>query len=332
MFQPRTPLKTMAHRAMLGSLTAAIAAAALAAPAAHGDDLSWGTNPGGDEARSSFSYELDPGEQARDSFEITNYGTEEISLAVYPADGTTSSNGSLELSEHTEAATTVGAWIEVADPEVTLGPGEASSIDFLVEIPEDAAPGDYLGGLVSSYVDTSAGTVVVDRRLATQLAVRVGGESSVSLNVSGAKGQAPIAWNPFAPVNAVVGATLGNEGNLRARGDYTITVSGPFGLGSTSQTFEADELLPGSTVAIEQQLPGLWPLLWQEVDVTMNAEGIDSLPAGTSKATATFWTLPAGWLLILTAVVAAAVIVGVRRARGWEDADETEEPPLVQEK
>lgn len=329
MLQPYTTRKNWGRRASIGVLAAALAAA-LAAPAAHGDDLTWGINPGGDAERSSFTYDLDPGEQVRDSFEITNYGTEEISLAVYPADGATSSNGSLELSERTDAATAVGAWIEVTEPEVVLGPGENISVEFTVEIPSDTAPGDYLGGMVSSYIDASEGTVVVDRRLATQLAVRVGGEGSVSLNVSEAKGQAPIAWNPFAPVDAIVGATLSNEGNLRARGSYTITVSGPFGVGSTSQVFEAGELLPGSAVTIEQQIPGLWPMLWQEVEVTMNAEGIDSLPAGTTTASATFWSIPAGWMLLLVAVVVAAVIVGVRRARGWETEDELEEPATAE--
>ncbi|TFH54575.1 WxL protein peptidoglycan domain-containing protein [Glutamicibacter arilaitensis] len=329
MFQQYATRKNLRHRATISVLAVAIATA-LTAPAAHGDDLSWGTNPGGTETRSSFAYDLEPGEQARDSFEITNYGTEEISLAVYPADGATTSNGSLELSERTDLATAVGAWIEVDQAEVALGPGEKTSVEFTVEIPTDAAPGDYLGGMVSSYIDTSAGTVVVDRRLATQLAVRVGGEGAVKLNVSAASAQAPIAWNPFEPVDAIVGATVANEGNLRARGSYTITASGPFGWGSTSSEYQLDELLPGSIVAIEQQLPGLWPLLWQQVEVRVNAEDIDSLPAGFSTASTTFWSIPAGWILLLVAVIAASILLGVRRSRRWEADDELEEPVAVE--
>lgn len=326
MLQPHPTRKSMGYRAATGALVALLSVAPLAAPAAHGDELSWGTNPGGEKARSSFSYDLDPGEHVEDSFEITNYGTEEISLKVYPADGATSSNGSLELSENTDAASAIGAWIKVAEPEVSLAPGEKTSVDFIVEIPQDTAPGDYLGGMVSSYMDSSAGTVAVDRRLATQLAVRVGGEGTVNLNVSDVSAHASIAWNPFAPVDAVVGATLANEGNLRARGSYTIAISGLFGWGSTAQTFEVEELLPGANVAIEQKMPGLWPLLWQKVEVTMNAEGIDSMPAGTTTATGTFWSIPAGWILLLTAVIAAAVIIGVRRTRDWDYEEELEEP------
>lgn len=326
MLQPYSTRNSVGPRATIGALAALLSAATLAAGAAHGDELSWGTNPGGETARSSFSYDLDPGEHVEDSFEITNYGTEEISLSVYPADGATSSNGSLELSENTDSASAIGSWIHVAEPEVSLAPGEKTSVSFTIDIPEDTAPGDYLGGMVSSYMDSSAGTVAVDRRLATQLAVRVGGEGAVSLNVSGIKAHAPIAWNPFASVEAIVGATMANEGNLRARGSYTVTISGPFGWGSTAQTFEVEELLPGANVTIEQRIPGIWPLLWQQVEVTMNAEGIDSIPAGTTTATGTFWSIPAGWILLLAAVIAAAIIIGVRRTRDWEDEDEMEEP------
>lgn len=322
MSQLHHTVKPLALR--VGALAAAtiLATAMLAAPSASAEDLSWGINPGGQEQRSSFAYELEPGQSAQDSFEITNYGTAPISLAVYPADGTTSSSGSLELSASGEPAEAIGSWIKVKAPTVNLAAGEETSVDFSIEIPKDAAPGDYVGGMVSSHIDAAAGTVAVDRRLATQLAIRVGGEGTVNLALSQVSATAPIAWNPFAPVDATVDLTLANGGNLRARGSYTIRISGIFGLASTTRTYTAEELLPGSTVRLQQQVPGLWPLLWQKVEVTMDTEGVDSLPAGTTTSSATFWSVPAGGVILLLLLVAAAITIAVRRNRAWDYAEE----------
>lgn len=313
-------------RLTVGALCAVmIAAGALALPAAQADEISWGINPGGDEERSSFSYELEAGQSLEDSFEITNYGTTPLDLSVYGADGLTSPNGALELLPATESSSHIGAWISVDSPSLTLAPGEETEVGFTVNIPDEVEPGDYVGGMISSHInDSTASTVAVDQRLATQVAVRIGGEGTTALSVTEASASAPIAWNPLAPVEATVQATLSNEGTLRARGTYTVKISGPFGIAPTTHTFVAEEMLPGSTVHIAQQLPGTWPLLWQQVEVTMDAEGIDSLPAGTSTATATFWTLPAGWILILLLIIGAAIIIGVRRARSWEYEDEAE--------
>lgn len=67
---------------LLGALLAATALVmtTFIASAAQADELSWGISPGGDEPRSSFSYELEPGEVVRDSFDITNFGATEITL------------------------------------------------------------------------------------------------------------------------------------------------------------------------------------------------------------------------------------------------------------
>ncbi|HCM95682.1 MAG TPA: hypothetical protein DIT09_13870 [Glutamicibacter sp.] len=318
------PMSARITAGALGALMLSLGVTAL--PAAQADEISWGINPGGDAERSSFSYELDPGQSLEDSFEITNYGTKPLELSIYGADGLTSANGALELLPASESSIYIGAWIHVDQPSLTLAAGEDAEVGFTLNIPEDVEPGDYVGGMISSYIDSASEyTVTVDQRLATQLAVRVGGEGTTALSVTEASASAPIAWNPFAPVDATVQATVVNEGSLRARGSYTVKISGPFGIAPATHTFLAEELLPGSTVQLEQQVPGFWPLLWQQVEVTMDAEGIDSLPAGSSTATATFWTFPAGWIIILLVVIGAAIILGVRRARSWEYEDEEEE-------
>lgn len=319
-------------RRIMGVIGAAlIVTTFVAVPDARADDISWGINPGGEEQRSSFSYELEPGDSVDDSFQITNYGVKPLELSVYGADGQTSANGALELLPASEPSQAVGAWISVSESKLTLDPGEEADVAFTLSIPEDTAPGDYVGGMISSYIDSSAGTAVaVDQRLATQLALHVGGEGSLVLGMDNIDVSAPIAWNPFAPVSADFAAQVNNEGTLRARGNYTVKISGVFGLGSTTQTVALEEMLPGASVDLTSQVSGLWPLIWQQYEVSMVPEGIDSVAGEPVLASGTLWTFPAGWVGILLLIIIAIVIVAVVRSRRYEyvyeDEDEVEAP------
>lgn len=330
------PKKTRVAR-WRSALAAAMALSAVsltgvAAHAAPADELSWSIKPGGDASRTNFSYELEPGDKRKDSFEVTNLGATEISLAIYAADGITSGSGALDLLPADEPSTVVGAWVKVDQPEITLSPGETGNVDFTLAVPKNTEPGDYVGGLISSYVEASGGsTVVVDRRLATRMNVRVGGEGTVALEVRDASISTTPAWNPFAPVAATVSFTLNNTGTVRARGPYTITMQGPLGIGTTSQTFAADELIPGGSATVVQQLEGTWPLFNLATEVSVVPEGIDGSPGEPSTAGTSEWAVPWGQLVLLLALVIVAVAIGLRRGRYYdedEDEDGADEVPV----
>ncbi len=316
--------------------TMALSAATFTGVAAHAapaDELSWSIKPGGDASRTNFSYELEPGDQRKDSFEVTNLGAQEISLAVYAADGITSGSGALDLLPADEPSTVVGAWVKVDQPQIMLSPGETEIVDFTLAVPKNTEPGDYVGGLISSYVEASGGsTVVVDRRLATRMNVRVGGEGTVALQVQDPSIGTTPAWNPFAPAAATVSFTLKNTGTVRARGPYTITTQGPFGLGATSQTFAADELIPGGSATVVQRIEGIWPLFRLGTEVSVAPEGIDGSPGEPSTAGTAVWAVPWGQLVLLVLLVIVAIAIGLRRGRydgedeGW-DEDEADEVP-----
>ena len=306
--------------AMALSLLSFTGSAAHAAPA---DELSWSIKPGGESSRSNFSYELQAGDKQKDSFEVTNLGATEISLEIYAADGITSSSGALDLLPADEPSTRVGAWVKVDQARITLSPGETENVDFALDVPKNTEPGDYVGGLISSYVEASgSSTVVVDRRLATRMNVRVGGEGTVALEVQDAKTSTATAWNPFAPVATTATFTLKNTGTVRARGPYSITTQGPFGLGATSQTFAADELIPGGSATVAQQIEGIWPLFNLSTEISVAPEGIDGSPGEKSTAQTSELTVPWGQLALLLALVAIAVVVGLRRGRYYDEDEE----------
>lgn len=324
------------HRTRWGAtvLTAALLAflpffgtPAQAAPAT--DELSWSIRPGGGETRTNLNYELEAGDRKKDTFEVTNMGTREISLSIYAADGTTSSSGALDLLTADEPSTAIGAWVKVSDPEITLSPGETDSVDFTLEVPKNTEPGDYVGGLISSYLDTtSSGTVAVDQRLANRVNVRVGGEGTIALETQDLKIDTALAWNPFVPTTATASFTMNNPGTTRARGHYSITTSGPFGWGESTKTFAMDELLPGASVSVAQEISGIWPLISLNTSVAVDPEGIDGSLGTEHVSSISSWAVPWGQLGLLIILITVALIIGLRRGRYYEEElDEDFEVP-----
>ena len=284
--------------------------------AAEGDELSWSVKPGGDLAASNFSYELAAGATQQGTFTITNLGAKAIKLAVYAADGTTSSTGALDLLPAAEASNHLGLWVKVETPEVELFPGAKAEVPFTLTVPVDAEPGDYVGGLVSSYVDSAqGGTVQVDRRLATRMNLKVAGEGTVSLVPSELSVTSGIAWNPFAPISAEAIFIINNDGNVRARGNYNVTTAGPFGWGKRSVKVPLAELIPGGSATTSASIDGIWALGWLTTTVDVSPEGIDATLGETTTTSLGTWAMPWGQLALLVLVVLIAVMVGLRRGR-----------------
>lgn len=326
---------TFQHRALwrkaLATITLAfmgLGALPVVSHAATTDGLSWSVAPGGKEDRTNFTFDLEAGETHKDSFVVTNLGTKEISLAVYAADGITSSTGALDLKSAEEPSEYIGAWVQVKDPVITLGSGEQSKVGFTLQVPENTEPGDYVGGLISSYADTSSGsTVMVDRRLATRMNVHVGGEGKLSLEIKDLAISTGLAWNPFAPVDATVSYTVLNTGTVRARGPQTISTSGPFGIAGTTSEEPGAELIPGGSAERTIVVPGVWPLFNLTGSVKIHSEGIDATPGTEVYATTKTLAVPWGQLCLLILLVGGAIILGVRRGRfeDWEEPEDAED-------
>lgn len=317
------------HRALASVLIAFMGLAALpaASHASTADDLSWSVEPGGKQDRTNFTFDLEAGETLKDSFVVTNLGAKELSLAIYAADGITSSTGALDLKSAEEPSELIGAWVKVKEPVITLGSGEQSTVDFTLQVPENTEPGDYVGGLISSYADTSSGsTVIVDRRLATRMNVHVGGAGNLSLEIKDLKISTGQTWNPFAPANATVSYTVLNTGTIRARGPQTITTSGPFGLASTGTEVPGAELIPGGSAEQEVVVSGVWPLFNLSGSVTIHPEGLDATSGTAVLVETSVLMVPWGQLCLLILVVGGAIFIGIRRGLYEEwDEDESEE-------
>ena len=317
---PRLVALTLAPLLAAAAALIGIPAAASAAT----DDVTWtvrtASNSLGAE-RTNFSYTLNPGAHLDDGIVIANRGTETVELDVYAADGYTTSTGALDLRLVGDSPVGVGKWISVPQGHVSVPAGQTAEVPFAIDIPADATPGDYAGGVVTSLtVADQTANVNVDRRLGIRTGIRVGGDLAPALTLDGVS----VDWDgglvPFLFGVATVHYSLHNAGNVSLSADDTDAVAGPFGWGEVDATpgEPAPVLLPGESWQRDVRVPAVaaMGLVWASVtaiptvtDASGSTTDLDSV-----TASAMGWAVP--WpILVVLLLIVAAVILGPRWLR-----------------
>ncbi|MBW0252706.1 DUF916 domain-containing protein [Cellulomonas sp. PS-H5] len=302
---------------------------AAADPAAASTQVTWGVRPADTvhgAARPNFAYSLPPGGTLADALVVTNKGDAPLALDVYAADGFLTADGTLDVLGAGEESTALGAWVQVETPEIVLEPGAAAEVPFTLTVPEDAQPGDYAAGIVSSLLVENAAGVSVDRRLGSRVHLRVQGDLAPALAVSGLRVDYDAGGNPVAPGAATVTFTVTNTGNSRVAPTEQVQVAGLFGLGrARAAAVDVPELIPGASVQRSVRVDGVWPLVRTTATIALGGEVValpgaaaaDAAPAVPGvTASAAAWAVPwalIGALALVVALVALRVLAGRRR-------------------
>ncbi|HEY6888934.1 MAG TPA: DUF916 domain-containing protein, partial [Solirubrobacter sp.] len=168
------PISLRVRHAVLLLLAALGLVGCFARPAAAAEwTVKTAANQFGD-GRQDYRYTVNPGATVEDSIVVENPGTTPLHLTVYGADAFTTAAGRLDLRAEDAAAKGVGAWAHPAQADVTVPARGSVEVPFSVTLPKEAAPGDYVGGIV---------TADADQRLPIQVRLRVGGALKPSLAV-----------------------------------------------------------------------------------------------------------------------------------------------------
>lgn len=286
--------------------------------------------------RNSFSYSINPGNELSDSIVITNRGTEPLDLGIYAADGFTNEDGQLDLNDAGATPTGIGAWVHGESDQLHIDPGTSVDYPFTVSVPDNATPGDYVGGVLTS-LTSSADTSQfdTDRRLGIKIALRVSGDLEPSIAVENTQLNWSGSLNPFAGGDATLSYTIRNTGNTVIAALHGTDVSGPFGLFSSEVEAEDDlpQLLPGETWDVTTVVH-VAPLVWLTGTATVIPLALDA--AGTTSqfdpVYAKAGTLAISWMLLLTlTAVGALVWLGIRLRRESAARRQEREDARVQE-
>ena len=276
----------------------------------------------GKDSRSSFSYELQAGQQITDYFLASNTGTTALTATVFSTDAFNSADGGFALLDTAAEPADVGGWVTfdgAKKVDIALQPGESKAVTFVLTVPADARPGDHPGGIVMS-VQKGDGQVLVDRRVGTRLYVRVPGDLQPLLSVSSFTASYDGKWNPFDGTTNIT-ATVKNTGNVALKGEALIGVKGPFGIpiGKVS-TDPIDELLPGGETTISYQVGGIGQvgLVNPYVTLTPSLTGDASNPGVLKVITRDAVLVAVPWWLVIVLGLAAIVLV-VLRVRAKRD-------------
>ncbi|MBL6926056.1 MAG: hypothetical protein ISR43_02355 [Acidimicrobiia bacterium] len=200
-----------------------------------------------------FTYYLEAGDELADEVTILNDGEVPVVVNLYLSAARTAVGGSASFLPEGSADETT-AWIALAQDQVVLEPGERQVVPFTVRVPANAAPGDYIVGMVTQLESDDGGesqegttgsgqtfALGVVNRVAVAVLMTVEGERSPSLEVL------DVALVDQGDQGARFFLTVHNTGNVMLKGRGTITVSDPQ-LGPLAEfSIQMDTVLAGDT-------------------------------------------------------------------------------------
>lgn len=344
--KPNPALTAASAAALAVALTAAalLAAASAAAQEAEAEPaaVTWGVNPSsqdGPDGRAAFDYELDPGETLIDFVGVSNFGTAPITVDLYASDAYTTETGAFDLLPSTEDPIDAGAWVGFNESRVTIAPQTRLDVPFALTVPADATPGDHVGGIVAAVTETatdaSGNEIQVERRVGARIHLRVTGELDPALVPESDEEAFHYTWNPAAPGGVSFEYAVANTGNVRLQGTLVARVSGPWGLLEREFTVaELPQILPGDRYEGEARLDGVWPLLYEHLELTVRPEAANdadaAAPLPSRSDETTLWAPPWTQAAVL-ALLALTVWIWSRKRQRRKAIQPAPEPDAAPE-
>ncbi|EFL15191.1 DUF916 domain-containing protein [Streptomyces sp. C] len=335
-------------RSLLPALSGALVLLVLllpAAPARAADNGTWGvfpTPPAGASVtdRAYFFHQGAAGTSVSDSATIVNSSDKELTFRVFATDAmNTPSGGAFALLPVQTKPKDVGAWVALA-PEaaatVTVPPRGRKDVPFTVRVPQDAVPGDHVGGIVALNTEVEGVRkegkvqVGVQRQVGARMYFRVPGPLTPGLTVEDVRvtrGAPLLPWVKDA--RATVTYTLVNRGNVVVEPRVAVSAEGLFGrrvLDRPARDLKL-VLLPGQRIELTEPWPDAPQLDWVSVKVRAGAAAYPDLaPDAGTDFVAVPW--PAAGVALLLAGAGATFLLLRRRRRGTPE-EALSEPDLA---
>ncbi|WP_330330535.1 DUF916 domain-containing protein [Streptomyces sp. NBC_00536] len=284
--------------------------------------------------RAYFFHQGAAGSSVSDSVTILNSSAKDLTFQVFATDAmNTPSGGAFALLPAETKPKDVGTWLKLPPDTatVTVPAKGRKDIPFTVKVPEDATPGDHVGGIVALNTEVEGiqqegkVQVGVKRSVGARLYFRVPGPLTPGLSVEDVRvhRDAPLLpWVHQAP--ATITYTLVNRGNVVIEPKVAVSAEGLFGRDVLSRPARDQKLtlLPGQRVTMTEQWADSPQLDWVTVQVKAVATAYPDLnPTGGAEFIAVPWPA-AGTLFVL---LGAGIAAWVLRRRGRRPDSEVPE-------
>ena len=267
--------------------------------------------------RPYFEPALTPGTTVSDSITVNNSTANPLTFTLYSSDAFNPDSGGFSLRPHFQAMTDIGLWIHLSADKVTVPAHRSIDVPFAIAVPNDAQPGDHVGGIVaeSTAADFSQGGdlgVGVVQAVGTRIYCRVDGPVQPGLAITELKIEAPTSFGTLfgGSVNAIVSFTVTNTGNVRLTPAASGKLIPLIGRSSPLAEVAIPELLPRGSARVTYPVTSVRPLGKVTASITVGAA--DYQVSGSQSK----WLMP--WLLlalVLLVFLLAFVVFRRRRAR-----------------
>ena len=288
----------------------------------------------GAQQRADFSFELAPGHEILDQFVVKNLSATDQTFLIYAEDATNvASTGGYAFEERSQMHnTTVGSWTTVGITRLTVPRGKEVVETFQLAIPDNAPPGDHVGGVVVEQVKAQPKSLGVNEvlRVAIPMYVHVVGNTYPALTIENLTVfHQSLAFPYLSSSKVAVRFDLVNTGNV-IFDPKSVTVSITGRLSGTIHTYTVRqmgatqsranplplEMLPGARLTLTEEWSGIPPFdpLTGHVSATAAQPGA-AQDISTAASTA-FWYFP--WIVVLLGVllvVAVIALIVIRRRR-----------------
>jgi hypothetical protein len=273
-----------------------------------------------DSSLGPLSYTLAPGNTSAGSITIINVGDNDSEVELYATDGTITSTGGYTVLDRSHKQVNIGQWIAFDAEPVLVKAKEKKEVNFTINIPADATPGTYMGGIsvtphLKNQPKLNATGVITTTRVVFPMYIKISGEKVTKFD-----------WTDFThnyDARHIFTFTLSNKGNthLKTSGEITITnITGEkYTLPLPSMTLmqKKDEII--SIPWEEKPLFGFFTatanIKFLELDLQTNTFTEVGNISKTINFTVIPWTHIIVVLVLITLLIAAIIITKIYSAR-----------------
>lgn len=246
-----------------------------------------------------------PGDLVRDAVLVENLGSVPLRLELYPSDAVTADSGQFALEPGEAPDEDVAAWVHLRRDFLSLAPGERTLVPFTVRVPDQATPGDHVGGIVARNLSSvSDGPVRTLLAIGARLYFRVPGPIVEDLRVSKPRTEVENGRVRFL-------LDLENRGNTLIDVDAAYRLEALLGGDANREVGNVATLVPGARATIAIDHPNALP--GGPVDASFTLRYGDGREGNTQIS---FFVMPP-WSVLIAAllVVLSGIVLGLGRRR-----------------